>query len=319
MKNYVYVAISLIVAALISSCGTAIEKSGTTAGTESYSSQVITLEQVERLHGNQSYEEVVSILGSSVKQSDPAFMAFWFKQGCEQRTLFVADHAGVDASFCIEGKDPPWKSKLENAKASKEYVKILGIPNYRKTGKAYIWKDREDSMVKIVFIEDRSISIYHQIGQKFNFHTGFPPFFNRIEMDSERKFTMVPLSPPQGRLDTLLHQEVTNAKSLGQKPFLFMYSDLNPKTRSLRISLYSNDPVMMDAVKGTYVIVVNILDLPKWRESVPEGFIVEDLPVFWELDANGEPTGRNIEGDAWDSDLSANMAPVLKRFIVGVE
>jgi len=319
MKNFTFVLMSVIVAGLISSCSTTEEKSGTTEGAESYLSRAITLEQVERLHGNQSHEEIVSILGSSGKQSDLAFMAFWFKEGCEQRTLFITDLAGLDGSFCIEGRDPPWESKLDSAKSYQERVEILGKPNYRKTGKAYTWQDKKGSMVKITFIEDRSVSIHHQIGNNVNYYAGFPPLFNRIEMDGEMKFTLVPLSPSQGRLDTLLRQEVASAKPLGQNPFLFRYSDLHPVTRALRISLNSNDPVMMDAVEGTYVIVVNICDLPKWSATVPAGFLVEGFPVLWELDANGEPTGRNIEADAWDSYLPANIAPVLQRFILGAE
>ena len=38
------------------------------------------------------------------------------------------------------------------------------------------------------------------------------------------------------------------------------------------------------------------------------------IPVFFALDASGKPTGRKIDGGAWDENVPANMAPKLGAF-----
>jgi len=38
------------------------------------------------------------------------------------------------------------------------------------------------------------------------------------------------------------------------------------------------------------------------------------IPIFYALDKDGKPTGRKVDGGAWDDNIPENMAPVLDKF-----
>lgn len=73
--------------------------------------------------------------------------------------------------------------------------------------------------------------------------------------------------------------------------------------------------MMVEAFRGIYLIR---LDFDEWQDQLSDsGFHVPGIPVFFELDLEGQPTGRAISGAAWGEDIPANMAPPLSEFFQG--
>lgn len=118
------------------------------------------------------------------------------------------------------------------------------------------------------------------------------------------------LSPNQGDLPALLASEAAKASAKGQKPFVEVHAGWCMPCKQLEASL--GDPMMQDAFKGTYQIR---LDSDAWgNQLMKAGINANGIPAFFELDAQGKPTGRTIDGGAWDENIPKNMAPPLKRF-----
>ncbi len=131
-----------------------------------------------------------------------------------------------------------------------------------------------------------------------------------IESPAPDKFTIVRLNYSDTPLDRLLKSEVQKAKDQGRSPYVEFYADWCPPCNALRENL--GDERMVDAFTGTYIIQLN---LDEWkRELSGAGFAVPGIPMFFELDAEGKPTGRIISGGAWGEDIPENMAPPLKEF-----
>ncbi|MBI1248650.1 hypothetical protein GC197_12520 [bacterium] len=128
-----------------------------------------------------------------------------------------------------------------------------------------------------------------------------------------KNFTIVELKPGDGELDAMLKDEIQKAKEAGQKPFVELYADWCSPCRALRGSL--DDSRMIEAFDGTHVIQLNVDD---WGEKAfNAGFSVDSIPVFFDIDDEGKPTGRSIDGGAWGENIPANMAPPLKEFFQG--
>jgi hypothetical protein len=73
--------------------------------------------------------------------------------------------------------------------------------------------------------------------------------------------------------------------------------------------------MMVDAFAGTYIIK---LDIDYWGEKLTgTDLYVPGIPAFYELGADGTPTGRMITGAAWGEDIPANIAPPMKAFFEG--
>jgi thiol-disulfide isomerase/thioredoxin len=88
------------------------------------------------------------------------------------------------------------------------------------------------------------------------------------------------------------------------------YADWCAPCKSLEKNL--GDPAMVAAFDGAYIIRLNLDD---WKDRLPAaGFRVTGIPAFYELGADGKPTGRMVTGAAWGEDIPANMAPPLKAF-----
>jgi hypothetical protein len=133
------------------------------------------------------------------------------------------------------------------------------------------------------------------------------------ETKPAKSFRIVELKPSAGKLDALLKAEVQKAKEAGQKPFLEVYADWCRPCKALRNSL--DDARMIDAFDGTYIIQ---LDGEAWKSELSgPDFVVNEIPVFFELNDEGKPTGRSITSNAWKVNSPADMAPPLKRFFQG--
>ncbi|MBI1248651.1 hypothetical protein GC197_12525 [bacterium] len=129
-----------------------------------------------------------------------------------------------------------------------------------------------------------------------------------------KNFTIVELKPDAGELEALLKEEIQKAKESGRKPFVEFYADWCRPRRALRGSL--DDPLMIKAFDGTHVVQLNV---DAWGEKAIKaaGFSVDGVPVFFEIDDEGKPTGRSITSSVWDEDIPVNMAPPLKEFFQG--
>ncbi len=127
--------------------------------------------------------------------------------------------------------------------------------------------------------------------------------------DSE-KFTLVILERSDIPLNELLSAEVAKATAQARSPYVEFYADWCPPCRALR--KYLGDEQMVDAFAGTYIIQ---LDYDEWESDLSDaGFTIPGIPIFFELDSAGKPTGRTINGGAWGEDIPENMAPPLKAF-----
>jgi thiol-disulfide isomerase/thioredoxin len=132
-----------------------------------------------------------------------------------------------------------------------------------------------------------------------------------------KPFTMVLIPPPDenpsSNILNVLKAEIPKAKELGQRPFAYFYADWCAPCKALRKSLDDGDPLMMDAFRGTYIIQLNA---DTWSKKLAgTQFTVKAIPVLFELDQNGRPTDRKIDGGAWGEDIPRNMAPPLREFL----
>lgn len=126
-------------------------------------------------------------------------------------------------------------------------------------------------------------------------------------------FTLVMLHPSQGELSPLLKTHAGLAANLQRKPFVEFSAEWCPPCKALEASL--PDPRMVEAFCGTYIVR---LDLDEWKGQLGRaGFRVPGVPAFFELEADGSPSGRMITGGAWGEDIPENMAPPLKEFFQG--
>ena len=124
------------------------------------------------------------------------------------------------------------------------------------------------------------------------------------------KFTIVRVEKGNGKLEDILRLEAQKAVDIGRHPYVEFYADWCPPCNALRESI--GDERMIDAFEGTYIIQ---LDLDEWEKNLSgTGFHVLGIPAFYELDADGKPTGRMITGGAWGEDVPENIAPPMKAF-----
>jgi len=126
-------------------------------------------------------------------------------------------------------------------------------------------------------------------------------------------FSVIRIEPGPAKVKDILKAEAQKAAALGRRPYVEFYADWCPPCNAIKKNL--GDPRIVEAFAGTYIIKLNTDD---WGEKLSgTGLYVPGIPAFYELDANGKPTGRMITGAAWDEDVPANIAPPMKAFFEG--
>lgn len=129
----------------------------------------------------------------------------------------------------------------------------------------------------------------------------------------KQPFTWVELEPRQGTLAAQLATHCQAAAASGRDPFVELTAIWCAPCQALRKHL--DDPLMVDAFTGTYVISVDV-DLFGEQLS-PNGLTAYGVPTIFALGPDCSPTGATITGGAWEEDIPANMAPALKAFFRG--
>lgn len=126
--------------------------------------------------------------------------------------------------------------------------------------------------------------------------------------DEHEGFVITSVTGKGPALLAALETEVTKAKSQGLQPFAEVWAGWCGPCKAIKASL--GEPVMVKAFKGTYIIQLDgdVVDLN--GTGMSNGVI----PVFYELDDSGKPTGREINGGAWGDNVPENMAPPLDAF-----
>jgi thiol-disulfide isomerase/thioredoxin len=125
-------------------------------------------------------------------------------------------------------------------------------------------------------------------------------------------FTIVRVYPSDGDLNEQLAAEVTKAKALGQDAYVEFEATWCPACQAIESSLDEGNALMVDAFQGVYVVRA---DIDEWRDYLDgTGFEFEGIPIFFQLDDQGRPTGEWIDGNAWGENIPENMAPPLKEF-----
>lgn len=107
-----------------------------------------------------------------------------------------------------------------------------------------------------------------------------------------------------------LRLHANTAESRGLRPFFEAGAIWCPPSRLFGEAL--TDPRMEAALAGVYLIRADVDEFggdPKLNE-----LRVISVPVFFELDADGQATGRSMTGDAWGADTIDNMSAAIAKF-----
>jgi thiol-disulfide isomerase/thioredoxin len=133
------------------------------------------------------------------------------------------------------------------------------------------------------------------------------------ESPAPDSFTVIRIEPGPAKVKDILQAEAQKAAALGRRPYVEFYADWCPPCNAIKKNL--GDPLMVEAFAGTYIIK---LDTDVWGDKLSGlGIYVPGIPAFYELGADGKPTGRMITGTAWGEDIPANIAPPMKTFFEG--
>jgi thiol:disulfide interchange protein len=128
--------------------------------------------------------------------------------------------------------------------------------------------------------------------------------------------TIVRLHPGDGDLQTLLTEEAQKATALGLAPVVEFDATWCPPCQVIDEGLRSNNELLLDAYAGTYIIKLDV-DKWGWGDSKLHDFEFDGIPVYFKLNAQGQPTGETIDGGAWGDNIPENIAPPMDDFFHG--
>jgi thiol-disulfide isomerase/thioredoxin len=124
-------------------------------------------------------------------------------------------------------------------------------------------------------------------------------------------YTMVTADWTMGKnLRSILASQAPKAEAKNQRLFLELTASWCTSCKALHESM--GDPAMSDAFAGTYVVRIDVDQLG--QQAVTAGFDSKDIPAFYEVGTDFRATGRMIDGNAWEMNTPAAMAPPLAAF-----
>jgi thiol:disulfide interchange protein len=107
-----------------------------------------------------------------------------------------------------------------------------------------------------------------------------------------------------------LRAHANTAESQRLRPFVEFGAVWCPPSKLFGQAL--SDPRMEAALAGVYLIRVDTDEFG--NDALLTDLRVMAVPAFYELDADGRPTGRKMTGDAWGADTIENMSAAMARF-----
>jgi hypothetical protein len=128
---------------------------------------------------------------------------------------------------------------------------------------------------------------------------------------STSSFAIVRIHTQGGDLLTQLSAEAQKATGLKLNPFIEFDATWCPPCQAIEKSIKAKDPLTMQALKGVYLIRA---DVDEWSAENGKEFNFDAIPVYYQLDTSGRPTGAVVDGGAWGEDIPENFAPVLDKF-----
>lgn len=137
------------------------------------------------------------------------------------------------------------------------------------------------------------------------------PALSTPEADSSSSFSIVRIHIKDGDLLTQLSAQAQKAKELNRKPFIEFDATWCPPCIAIDKSIKANDAITMQAFEGIYLVRA---DVDEWGWGDGKNFVFDGIPIYFELDKSGKPTGNSVNGGAWNEDIPKNFAPVLDRF-----
>jgi hypothetical protein len=139
---------------------------------------------------------------------------------------------------------------------------------------------------------------------------------NGVQGLTESEFTIVRLRPGDGNLQTLLAEEAQKAVELGLMPVVEFDATWCPPCQVIDEGLKTGNELLLKAYAGTYIIRMDV-DEWGWGDSNLHDFAFDGIPVYFKLDAQGQPTGEVIDGNAWGENIPENIAPPMDEFFHG--
>lgn len=146
--------------------------------------------------------------------------------------------------------------------------------------------------------------------------TASAPQSNEAQNVAPTGITIIRLHPGDGDLQTLLAQEAQKAIELGLMPVAEFDATWCPPCQAIDEGLESKNELMLKAYAGTYIIRMDV-DEWGWGDSSLHDFDFAGIPVYFKLDAQGQPTGEVIDGNAWGDNIPENIAPPMDEFFHG--
>ena len=113
--------------------------------------------------------------------------------------------------------------------------------------------------------------------------------------------------------DKILKDVIAAEFAAGRTPIVYFWANWCGPCKQFKSSL--SDPLMQDALNNVTLIMLDT-DVDDQKEKHGEDFGVSGIPAFVKVDKDGNFVDL-IDGGAWDANIPANMAPVLKEFIAG--
>jgi len=128
---------------------------------------------------------------------------------------------------------------------------------------------------------------------------------------STGSFIVVRINKANGNMMVQLASETKKASALGLAPFIEFDATWCPPCQAIEKSIKAEDPLTMQAFKGIYLIRA---DVDEWGSENGKNFTFDAIPIYYQLDAGGNPSGAVVDGSAWNEDIPENFAPVLDEF-----